>query len=60
MANIHFVSTQQYVDRIIKMGEEPWRVFQTGMPSLDNIKDDLLSKDELEENLDVKFEGNIF
>ncbi|APC82491.1 UDP-N-acetylglucosamine 2-epimerase [Clostridium botulinum] len=60
MANIHFVSTQQYVDRIIKMGEESWRVFQTGMPSLDNIKDDLLSKDELEENLDVKFEGNIF
>ncbi|KEI96028.1 UDP-N-acetylglucosamine 2-epimerase (hydrolyzing) [Clostridium botulinum] len=60
MANIHFVSTQQYVDRIIKMGEEPWRVFQTGMPSLDNIKDDLLSKDELEENLDVKFEDNIF
>lgn len=60
MANIHFVSTQQYVNRIIKMGEESWRVFKTGMPSLDNIKDDLLSKDELQENLNVKFEGNIF
>lgn len=60
MASIHFVSTQQYADRIIKMGEEPWRVFKTGMPSLDNIKTDLMSKDELQENLNVNFEGNIF
>lgn len=35
MSHIHFVSCQQYADRIIQMGEEKWRVFNVGAPGLD-------------------------
>jgi len=38
MANIHFTSNQQSADRIIKMGEEPWRVHNVGSPVLDLIR----------------------
>ncbi len=38
MANIHFTSNHESSNRIIKMGEEPWRVHTVGSPVLDLIK----------------------
>jgi GDP/UDP-N,N'-diacetylbacillosamine 2-epimerase (hydrolysing) len=36
-AHIHFPPTREHADRLIKMGEEPWRVFQVGALGLDSI-----------------------
>ena len=38
LANIHFASNQESANRIIKMGEEPWRVHNVGSPALDLIR----------------------
>lgn len=38
MSHLHFVSTEFYSQRIIRMGEEPWRVSVTGAPTLDNLR----------------------
>lgn len=37
MSHLHFASTRRYADRIIQMGEAPWRVTVSGAPSLDNL-----------------------
>ena len=37
LSHLHFPSTQQYADRVIQMGEEPWRVTVSGAPGLDNL-----------------------
>ena len=37
LAHIHFAATEESADRIIKMGEEPWRVHVVGAPGLDLI-----------------------
>ena len=37
MSHLHFASTQHYSQRIVQMGEEPWRVVVAGAPSLDNL-----------------------
>jgi len=37
LAHIHFAATIESADRIIKMGEEPWRVHVVGAPGLDLI-----------------------
>ena len=48
------VSTTVYGQRVVQMGEEPWRGVISGAPSLDNIKTlDLLSKTELEQAFDL-------
>jgi UDP-N-acetylglucosamine 2-epimerase (non-hydrolysing)/GDP/UDP-N,N'-diacetylbacillosamine 2-epimerase (hydrolysing) len=38
MSHLHFAATKEYADRIVQMGEEPWRVYLSGSPSLDNIE----------------------
>ena len=56
MSYLHFCSTEVYRNRIIQMGEDPLRVFNTGAPGIDNILNfKLLSKDVLEEQLKWKF-----
>jgi UDP-hydrolysing UDP-N-acetyl-D-glucosamine 2-epimerase len=37
MSHLHFASTKFYAQRIVQMGEEPWRVIVSGAPGLDNI-----------------------
>jgi len=57
MSHLHFVATEAYAQRVIQMGEEPWRVVVSGAPSLDNLhRIHLLSREELEEQyeLDLK------
>ena len=38
MSHLHFVSTTAYRDRVVQLGEEPWRVTVTGAPSLDTLR----------------------
>lgn len=37
LAHLHFATNQQAVERILGLGEEPWRVFNVGQPALDLI-----------------------
>lgn len=54
MAHLHFAATQEYADRIVRMGEEPWRVTVSGAPSLDNLRTvTLLDVGQLEERFGV-------
>ena len=49
LSHLHFASTEVYRQRIIGMGEEPWRVTMSGAMSLDNLtRMPLLSIEELE------------
>lgn len=54
MAHIHFTSTFGARDRVIAMGEEPWRAHRAGAPSLDHLKKStLLSRIQLAEKLSL-------
>jgi GDP/UDP-N,N'-diacetylbacillosamine 2-epimerase (hydrolysing) len=56
MSNLHFVSAEEYRQRVIQMGEHPDRVFLVGGLGVDAIKRiELLSREELEHSLDFKF-----
>ncbi|MCA9062945.1 MAG: UDP-N-acetylglucosamine 2-epimerase (hydrolyzing) [Planctomycetaceae bacterium] len=56
-SHLHFASTLQHADRIVRLGEEPWRVTNCGAPALDNLKTvELQTKAELEERLGLSFE----
>jgi UDP-N-acetylglucosamine 2-epimerase (non-hydrolysing)/GDP/UDP-N,N'-diacetylbacillosamine 2-epimerase (hydrolysing) len=39
MSHLHFVQAPLYRERVIQMGEEPWRVVLAGAASLDNLHD---------------------
>jgi len=39
LASIHLTSNRQSAERVMKMGEEPWRVHVVGSPVLDLIKE---------------------
>jgi len=52
MSHIHFTSTAAARERVIAMGEEPWRVHHAGAPSLDHLRRSrLLTREELAANL---------
>ena len=52
LSHLHFVATQEYRQRVIQMGEEPWRVVVSGAPGLDNLHSvPRLDRDQLEERL---------
>lgn len=56
MSHFHFVAAEEYRNRVIQLGEDPSRVFQVGGLGVDSIhRLDLLTKDELEKQLDLKF-----
>ena len=37
LAHLHFATNEQAVERIKRLGEEPWRIYNVGQPSLDLI-----------------------
>ncbi|HXS12585.1 MAG TPA: UDP-N-acetylglucosamine 2-epimerase [Acidobacteriaceae bacterium] len=54
MSHVHFTSTQAARERVISMGEEPWRVHRAGAPSLDHLrKSSLPSRGMLETTLQI-------
>jgi UDP-hydrolysing UDP-N-acetyl-D-glucosamine 2-epimerase len=40
LAHIHFPATQKSAKRLIKMGEEPWRIHNVGSPAVDAIRNE--------------------
>lgn len=55
LSHLHFVSTEFYGQRLIQMGEEPWRVVVSGAPSLDNLRTvPLLDEEEIERRSGIK------
>jgi UDP-N-acetylglucosamine 2-epimerase (non-hydrolysing)/GDP/UDP-N,N'-diacetylbacillosamine 2-epimerase (hydrolysing) len=57
MAHLHFTSTFAAKDRVIAMGEEPWRVTRAGAPSLDHLRrSKLLERGELEAKLEMQLQ----
>lgn len=54
MSHIHFTSTDLARQRVIGMGEEPWRVHRAGAPSLDHLRRSrLLTRAQLEQRLQL-------
>jgi UDP-N-acetylglucosamine 2-epimerase (non-hydrolysing) len=54
LSHLHFVALEAYADRIIQMGESPWRVTVSGAPGLDHLNDFTpLSRGELERDCGV-------
>ena len=54
MSHLHFVSTKEYYDRVIQLGEEPWRVTLSGAPSLDSLNEiKIWSKKKVEEKINL-------
>jgi len=53
MSSFHFTATEVYRKRIIRMGEAPERVFVTGAPGLDRLREmTFLTREQLERELD--------
>ena len=54
MSHLHFVSTEAYGQRLVQMGEEPWRVHVTGAAGLDNLQNiELMDRTALEADLNL-------
>ncbi len=39
ISHLHFAATEAYAQRIVQLGEEPWRVHVSGAPALDMLAD---------------------
>jgi GDP/UDP-N,N'-diacetylbacillosamine 2-epimerase (hydrolysing) len=53
-SHIHFPATKKSAERILKLGEDSWRVHIVGAPSLDNIlHQKLLQKNVIEKRLNL-------
>ena len=56
LSHLHFTSTDFQAQRLIRMGEEPWRVSVCGALSLDNLHEmDLMSRETLSELCSIDF-----
>lgn len=61
MSHLHFVSTSNYKQRLLQLGEEQSRVFNVGSLAAAIIKNmKFLSKEELEELLGIQLNENIY
>jgi UDP-N-acetylglucosamine 2-epimerase (non-hydrolysing)/GDP/UDP-N,N'-diacetylbacillosamine 2-epimerase (hydrolysing) len=59
MSHLHFVPTTTARERVLAMGEEPWRVHRTGAPSLDHLRrSEIPGREELQSLLGVRLEEN--
>lgn len=49
LAHLHFTTNRGATERVAKMGEEPWRIHEVGLPALDALRSqDFMSAEELE------------
>ncbi len=54
LAHIHFTTNEQATNRILAMGEEPWRVHTVGFPAIDMITEGRYAKPgDIERRLDI-------
>ena len=57
MSHLHFVSAELHRERLLQMGEEPWRVHVTGAPGLDNLRTiQFLTRTDLERLVGIRLE----
>ena len=53
-SHLHFTVSQKSYERVIKLGEEKWRVFKVGAPGLDNLRQRrYFSREELAKKLEM-------
>lgn len=61
MSHIHFPGAEAYREKIIKMGEEPWRVNNVGQAGIENIKRlNLLNREDICNELGISMCKKIF
>lgn len=54
LAHFHLPSTEENAQRIIRMGEDPWRVQVVGAPGLDYLRAvEPMSREQIEADLDI-------
>ena len=54
LSHLHFTTNQQASNRILAMGEEPWRVHTVGFPAIDLISEgNYATADEIEKKFDI-------
>ena len=46
LSSLHFVGIQQHKDRLLKLGEEPWRVHIVGEPALNVALETIVKQDQ--------------
>lgn len=52
LSHLHFATNEEAKNRILALGEEPWRVFNAGLPAIDTIKQGkFATENELTEKL---------
>ena len=52
LAHLHFTTNEPAAERVLKLGEEKWRVFNVGSPSLDLLEDkNYASTDEVQKRV---------
>lgn len=60
MAHIHLAATADAADRLMRMGEEPWRIHVVGAPGVDYIhKSTLLPREEIAHHLSLDLDQPI-
>ena len=60
LSHLHFVSTNEYKKRVIQLGESKDRVYNVGSLGVEAIKKTkLMSKKELQEELNIIFKGKV-
>lgn len=56
LAHVHFPSCEDSAERVRKLGEEPWRIFNVGAPQLDDVVHGRkLPREELERLVGLEF-----
>jgi GDP/UDP-N,N'-diacetylbacillosamine 2-epimerase (hydrolysing) len=59
LAHIHFVTNQESYDRVVKLGEQPFRVYKVGNPGLDRLLTvPILSSPELSKRLNFEIKDD--
>lgn len=57
LAHLHFTMMHEHTERILKMGEEKWRVFTVGNPGLDRIREtNYIGKSDLGRRIGINLE----
>jgi UDP-hydrolysing UDP-N-acetyl-D-glucosamine 2-epimerase len=55
LSHLHFAATAEYARRVRQMGEEAWRVHETGSPAIDSIQSfDPIPQSELESEIGLE------
>ena len=61
MSHLHFTATDTYRKRVIQLGEQPDRVFNTGAPGIDSIKKlPLIARENLSEAINFNLDKPYF